>query len=120
MILRNSLALAIAGPLALAAAALVILPAAPATAQTGMEEVQDEGSAYRAWHQASQAGDNTKAMEAAKAYLAKYPTGQYAQFLTNWLRHREDGRARRGPQGEADSRRDRGRAARSWQGIPRT
>jgi tetratricopeptide (TPR) repeat protein len=84
VILRNSLALAIAGPLALAAM-LVTLPAVPATAQTGMEEVQDEGSAYRAWHQASQANDNTKAMEAAKAYLAKYPTGQYAQFLTNWL-----------------------------------
>ncbi len=84
MILRNSLALAIAGLLALAAA-LVTIPAAPATAQTGMEEIQDEGSVYRAWHQASQAGDNTKAMAAAKAYLAKYPTGQYAQFLTSWL-----------------------------------
>jgi hypothetical protein len=82
LILRKLLALAIAGPLALAAAALVILPAAPATAQ---EVVQDEGAAYRAWHDASQSGDNTKAMEAAKAYLAKYPTGQYAQFLTGWL-----------------------------------
>lgn len=88
MILRNSLALATAGPLALATAALVTLPAARATAQaaqTGMEEVQDEGTAYRAWHQASQQGDNTKAMEAAKAYLAKYPTGQYARFLAGWL-----------------------------------
>jgi tetratricopeptide (TPR) repeat protein len=85
VIFRNPLALVTAGLLALAAAALVVLPAAPAIAQAGMEEVQDEGSAYRAWHQASQAGDNTKAMEAAKAYLAKYPTGQYVQFLTGWL-----------------------------------
>ncbi len=85
MIFRNSLALAIASLLALTAAALVILPPASATAQTGMEEIQDEGSAYRAWHQASQAGDNAKAMDAAKAYLAKYPAGQYAQFLTGWL-----------------------------------
>ncbi len=87
MTLRNSLALA-TGSLALATAALVTLPAARAIAQAtpaGMEEVQDEGTAYRAWHQASQAGDNTKAIEAAKAYLAKYPKGQYVQFLTGWL-----------------------------------
>ncbi len=82
MILRKFLALAVAGSLALAAAALVFLAATPATAQ---EVVQNEGSAYRAWHDATQAGDNAKAMAAAKAYLANYPDGQYAGFLTKWL-----------------------------------
>ncbi len=81
MILRKFLALAIASPLALAAA-FVTLNTAPLAAQ---EVVQDEGTAYRAWHDASQAGDNAKAIEAAKAYLAKYPTGQYADFLKKWL-----------------------------------
>ena len=47
--------------------------------------MQDEGSAYRAWHDASQAGDNAKALAAAKEYLAKYPTGQYADFLKKWM-----------------------------------
>jgi hypothetical protein len=76
------LALATAGSLALAAGALVIVPAAPAAAQ---EVVQDEGASYRAWLEASQAGDNAKAIEAAKACIAQYPTGQYAEFLKKWL-----------------------------------
>jgi hypothetical protein len=64
-----------------AAATLALAPAAPAVAQ---EVVQDEGAAYRAWHDASQAGDNAKAMAAAKDYLEKYPKGQYAEFITKW------------------------------------
>src|SRR5512138_1893367 len=82
VLIRRLVALAAAGSLALAAAALLVLPAAPATAQ---EVVQDEGSAYRAWHDASQKGDVDQAIEAAKAYLEKYPTGQYADFLKKWL-----------------------------------
>ena len=46
-----------------AAATLALVPAAPAVAQ---EVVQDEGAAYRVWHDASQAGDNAKAIAAAK------------------------------------------------------
>jgi len=64
-----------------AAATLTLVPAAPGVAQ---EVVQDEGAAYRAWHDASQAGDNAKAMAAAKKYLEQYPTGQYADFMKKW------------------------------------
>ena len=64
-----------------AAATLALVPATPAVAQ---EVVQDEGAAYRAWHDASQAGDNAKAMAAAKTYLEQYPKGQYADFITKW------------------------------------
>ena len=81
MFLRKTLAPAAAG-IVLLAAALALAPAAPCAAQ---EVVQDEGAAYRAWHDASQAGDNAKAMAAANAYLEKYPTGQYADFLKKWL-----------------------------------
>src|SRR5512138_1284621 len=82
VLIRRLVALAAAGSLALAAAALLVLPAAPAAAQ---EVVQDEGSAYRAWHDASQAGDNAKALAAAKEYVAKYPSGQYADFVKKWM-----------------------------------
>jgi tetratricopeptide (TPR) repeat protein len=78
--LRKTLAPTAVGILLLAA--LAVAPAAPVAAQT---EVQDEGSAYRAWHAASQAGDNAKAVAAAKEYLEKYPTGQYADFIKKWL-----------------------------------
>jgi hypothetical protein len=76
--LRKSLA-ALAG-LALAVA-FVVVPASPALAQ----EDQDEAIAYHAWFAANQAQDNAKAVEAAEAYLTKFPNGQYAEFLTKWL-----------------------------------
>jgi hypothetical protein len=79
---RDMLAPATAVSLALAAVGSMTLAAAPAAAQ---EVVQDEGAAYRAWFEASQAPDKTKALEAAKAYLAKYPAGQYAVVLKNWI-----------------------------------
>jgi hypothetical protein len=79
--LRKTLAPAAVG-IMLLAGALAPAPAAPCAAQ---EVVQDEGAAYRAWHEASQAADNVKAMAAAKAYLEKYPTGQYADFIKKWL-----------------------------------
>ncbi len=81
MFLRKTLAPAAAG-IILLAGALALAPAAPAAAQ---EVVQDEGATYRAWHEASQAADNVKAMAAAKAYIEKYPTGQYADFMKKWL-----------------------------------
>jgi hypothetical protein len=65
-----------------AAATLALIPAAPAVAQ---EVVQDEGEAYRAWYEANQAKDFPKAVEAAKAFLAQYPTGQYAASIKKWL-----------------------------------
>ncbi len=81
MFLRKTLAPAAAGTILLAAAFALPSPA-PVAAQ---EVVRDEGAFYRAWHDASQAGDNAKAMAAAKTYLEKYPTGQYAEFIKKWL-----------------------------------
>jgi hypothetical protein len=78
--LRKTLARTVAGTVILAAT-FAVASAAPAAAQ---EVVQDEGSFYRAWHDASQAGDNAKALAAAKAYLEKYPAGQYADFIKKW------------------------------------
>jgi hypothetical protein len=79
--LRKTLAPAAAGALLLAVAFALAIPT-PVAAQ---EVVQDEGAFYRAWHEASQAADNVKAIAAAKAYLEKYPTGQYADFIKKWL-----------------------------------
>jgi hypothetical protein len=78
--LRKTLAATTAGLVLLAALALCL--AATTSAQ---EVVQDEGAAYRAWHEASQAGDNAKAIAAAKEYLEKYPAGQYAEFIKKWV-----------------------------------
>jgi tetratricopeptide (TPR) repeat protein len=62
--------------------ALVSLPAAaPVAAQ---EVVQDEGYFYRAFHDATQSGDTAKAFAAAKAYLEKFPSGQYAEAIKQW------------------------------------
>ena len=72
--------LAIAGSSMLAA--LFSLQAAPPVA--AQEVVQDEGAFYRAFHEASQAGDTARAIDAAKVYLEKYPSGQYAEFITKW------------------------------------
>jgi tetratricopeptide (TPR) repeat protein len=66
--------------LTLAAVALVALSAAP-----GLAQDQDEAIAYHGWFAANQVQDNAKAVEAAEAYLEKFPTGQYAEFLTKWL-----------------------------------
>ncbi len=63
-------------------AALVVLSGPARLA--AQEPVQDEGAAYRAFHDASQAGNNAKASAAAKAYLEKYPTGQYADAVKKW------------------------------------
>jgi hypothetical protein len=82
VLIRRLLVLATAGSLALAAAALLLIPAAPAAAQ---EVVQDEGAAYRAWYEANKAGDAAKALATAKDYLAKYPTGQYAESIKKWM-----------------------------------
>jgi hypothetical protein len=76
VIVRNALALAGIG-----LAALLTTQPLPAAAQ---EVVQDEGAFYRAFHEASQAGDTARALEAGKTYLEKYPTGQYADFIRKW------------------------------------
>jgi len=73
--LRNSFALA--GRILLAAFVAAAV-AAPAAAQ---DVVQDEGFFYRQFHDASTGGDMAKVLEAGKAYLEKYPTGQYAEVV---------------------------------------
>lgn len=72
------------------AAALVLVAAvsivvAPAPAAFAQEVGADEALAYSEWLAASQANELPKAMAAAKAYLATYPAGQYAEFLTKWI-----------------------------------
>jgi tetratricopeptide (TPR) repeat protein len=76
--LRKSLA-ALAGLVVVVG--LIALAPNPVSAQ----EDQEEALAYHAWFAANQAQDNAKAVEAAEAYLAKFPDGQYAEFLTKWL-----------------------------------
>jgi tetratricopeptide (TPR) repeat protein len=77
--LRKSLAVPVG--LTLTALVLVLAPVAPAAAQ----DDQDEALAYHAWFAANQQQDNVKAVEAAEAYLEKYPNGEYAEFLSKWL-----------------------------------
>jgi hypothetical protein len=67
---------------ALIAALVVLGPVASGGAQ---DKQQDEAIAYNAWFAANQAQDAAKAVKAAEAYLAAYPTGQYADFLQKWL-----------------------------------
>jgi tetratricopeptide (TPR) repeat protein len=73
-------AIAVAGT-SLLAALLSFQAPPPLVAQ---EVVQDEGAFYRAFHEASSAGDTARAMDAAKTYLEKYPSGQYAEFVRKW------------------------------------
>lgn len=80
MKLRNTLALA--GALALAAGSLTLVPAPGAAAQ---EVVQNEGTAYRAWYEATQAKDLAKALEAARVYVTQYPEGEHAAAVKAWL-----------------------------------
>jgi tetratricopeptide (TPR) repeat protein len=77
VILRNTLRLAGGALLA----ALVSLSGPSLLAQ---DAPADEGAAYRAFHEASQGTDTAAALAAAKAYLEKYPSGQYAAAIKQW------------------------------------
>jgi tetratricopeptide (TPR) repeat protein len=52
----------------------------------GFQELsKEEADTYKAWYDA-RTGDPAKAMELAKAYLEKFPKGQYAEYLrTKWI-----------------------------------
>jgi hypothetical protein len=76
--LRNTLRLA-GGVLV---AALITL-SAPITA-AAQEPAADEAAAYSAFHAASQGTDTAAALAAAKAYLDKFPSGQYADAIKKW------------------------------------
>jgi tetratricopeptide (TPR) repeat protein len=46
----------------------------------------DEAAAYKAWYDANAAKDYAKAMELAKAYVEKYPSGQNVAYLKEkWI-----------------------------------
>jgi tetratricopeptide (TPR) repeat protein len=46
----------------------------------------EEAAAYKLWFDANNAKDYAKAMELAKAYLEKFPTGKYAPYLKDkWI-----------------------------------
>ena len=62
--------------------AVCLALASPAPAQ---EASADETVAYQIWYAANAANMPDKAIEAAKDYLAKFPKGQYAAYLNNWL-----------------------------------
>ena len=69
------------GPIALTlAVCLANAPSAPA-----QEASADETVLYQTWFGANSQGMQDKAMEAAQSYLEKFPKGQYAAYLKNWL-----------------------------------
>ena len=50
------------------------------------DQKEAEAAAYKLWYDANAAKDYPKAMELAKAYLEKFPTGQYAGYLKDkWI-----------------------------------
>jgi len=70
-------------------------PARAATFEMAAQDAakQEEADAYKAWYEANQAATKTpdapsytKAMQLAKAYVEKYPSGQYAAYLKNWIK----------------------------------
>jgi tetratricopeptide (TPR) repeat protein len=63
------------------AAALLTAPLLRAQQEGNVEEV----TAYGAFHAAQTAGDTAKAAELARAYLEKFPKGQYAEYLNKFL-----------------------------------
>jgi hypothetical protein len=73
------------------ASATTTAKAAPATTQPAAQDAAakqdpaaEEAAAYKAWYDANNAKDMPKALELAKAYLDKYPNGQYAAYLKTW------------------------------------
>lgn len=61
-------------------AAALLAPGPLRAQEASVEEV----TAYGAFHAAQTAGDTAKATELARAYLEKFPQGQYAEFLAKW------------------------------------
>jgi hypothetical protein len=68
--------------LALTLAGVAALPTR-AAAQAAAPAADAEGDAYRAWYEVRD--DAGTATELARAYLARYPEGRYADYLRRWL-----------------------------------
>jgi tetratricopeptide (TPR) repeat protein len=71
---------------------LALFMAPPTSAGTvvpgpvAQEPTPEEAAAYKAWFEANNAKDYPKAMELAKAYLSKFPSGKYSEYLkTKWV-----------------------------------
>ncbi len=62
--------------------AMCLVYTSPAPAQ---EASADETVLYQTWYAANSQNMQDKAIEAAQAYLAKFPNGQYAAYLKNWM-----------------------------------
>ena len=62
------------------------LASAMATVPVAQDAAAEEATAYKAWYDANAAKDYPKAMELAKAFLEKFPTGKNADYLkTKWI-----------------------------------
>jgi len=75
---------------ALTFALALFVPLASASAiepgWVAQDPTPEEAAAYKAWYEANNAKDFPKAMELAKAYLEKFPSGKYADYLKNkWI-----------------------------------
>jgi len=76
---------------ALAFSLALFMPLASAKTTARVPATQDvsteEAAAYKAWYEANQAKDYPKALELAKAYLAKFPNGNATNvgFLKKWV-----------------------------------
>ncbi|MEW6731453.1 MAG: hypothetical protein AB1489_08975 [Acidobacteriota bacterium] len=58
------------------------------SASTSTQEVakeETEAEVYKVWYQANDSKDYAKAMELAQAYLKKFPTGQYSDYMKKWV-----------------------------------
>ena len=68
-------------------ALLVPLASARATMPESVlqDQTEAEGAAYKAYFEANQLKDYAKAMDLAKAYLEKFPSGKYADYLKKWI-----------------------------------
>jgi hypothetical protein len=66
--------------------ALTVAVALAFSSPTSAQEASpEEGLAYQAWHAANSQKMQDKAIELARAYLEKFPSGQYAAYLKSWL-----------------------------------
>lgn len=50
------------------------------------DAAKEEADAYKAWFDANAAKDYPKGMELAKAFVQKYPTSKYTDYLKGWIK----------------------------------
>jgi len=85
--MKKSLILSAAFAIAVLSALASALASQPHSSEPvpGAIAVQDaakeEADAYKAWYDANAAKDYAKAIPLAKAYIEKFPNGQYAKYL---------------------------------------